>query len=91
MKRMFESKEITKLLDVMIGKTEAVGESDEDERRLDNLRTLIDVTNWCMDGLQFAMDSGQGRPEASMREIGYTAQSALDEYRSWIDDLLCNR
>ena len=90
MKRMFESKEITKLLDVMIGKTEAVGESCEDERRLDNLQTLIDVTNWCMDGLQFAMDSGQGRPEASMREIGYVAQSALNEYRSWIDDLLCN-
>ena len=46
MTRMFETGEITKLLDVLIGKTEAVGETNEDKRRLDNLKTLIDVTNW---------------------------------------------
>ena len=86
-----KSNEIVKVLDVLIGNTEAIGESDEDERRLGNLETLIGVTNWCMDGLQYAMDSGQGRQEASMHKIGYTAQCALDEYREWIDGLLCNR
>lgn len=90
LQRMFETKEITKLLDVMIGKVEAVGEENEDKRRLDNLRTLIDVTNWCMDGLQYAMDSGHGRLEASMHEIGFTAQCALDEYREWIEGLWNN-
>ena len=49
MSRLFEAKEITKLLDMLIGKVEAVGETNEDERRLDNLKTLIDVTNWCLD------------------------------------------
>ena len=88
MTRMFETGEITKLLDVLIGKTEAVGETNEDERRLDNLKTLIDVTNWCLDGLQFAMASGYGRPEYSMAEISYTAQCALDEYGRWIADIL---
>ena len=88
MTRMFETGEITKLLDVLIGKTEAVGETYEDERRLDNLKTLIDVTNWCLDGLQFAMASGYGRAEYSMAEISYTAQCALDEYGRWISDVL---
>lgn len=88
MNRMFEAHEITKLLDALIGKVEAVGETNEDERRLDNLKTLIDVTNWCLDGLQFAMASGYGRPEYSMAEISYTAQRALDEYSTWITDVL---
>ena len=88
MTRMFETGEITKLLDVLIGKTEAVGETNEDKRRLDNLKTLIDVTNWCLDGVQFAMASGYGRPEYSMAEISYTAQCALDEYGRWIADIL---
>lgn len=86
--RLFETKEITKLLDVLIGKTEAVGETNEDERRLDNLKTLIDVTDWCLDGLQYAMASGYGRAEYSMAEIGYTAQCALDEYGRWIAEVL---
>ena len=88
MSRMFETKEITKLLNVMIGDVEAVGETNEDNRRLDNLKTLIDVTDWCLDGLQFAMASGYGRPEYSMAEISYTAQCALDEYGRWITDTL---
>ena len=68
MTRRFETSEITKLLDVLIGDVEAVGETNEDNRRLDNLKTLIDVTNWCLDGLQFAMASGYGRPEWSMKK-----------------------
>jgi hypothetical protein len=88
MSRTFETKEITKLLNVMIGDVEAVGETNEDNRRLDKLKTLIDVTNWCLDGLQFAMASGYGRPEYSMAEISYTAQCALDEYGKWIADVL---
>ena len=88
MTRMFETGEITKLLDVLIGKTEAVGETNEDNRRLDNLKTLIDVTDWCLDGLQFAMASGYGRPEYSMAKISHTAQCALDEYGRWIADVL---
>lgn len=88
MTRRFETNEITKLLDMLIGEVEAVGETNADKRRLDNLKTLIDVTNWCLDGLEFAMVSGYGRPEYSMAEISHTAQCALDEYRKWIADVL---
>ncbi len=83
-----KSNEITKVLDVLIGEVEAVGETNADERRLDNLKTLIYVTNWCLDGLQYAMESGQGRVEASMHTISYTAQLALDEYKTWLNELL---
>ena len=88
MTRRFETNEITKLLDVLIGDVEAVGETNADNRRLDNLKTLIDVTNWCLDGLQFAMASGYRRPEWSMAEISYTAQRALDDYGRWITETL---
>ena len=88
MTRRFETSEITKLLDMLIGEVEAVGETNADNRRLDSLKTLIDVTNWCLDGLQFAMASGYGRPEWSMAEISYTAQCALDEYGKWIAEVL---
>ena len=91
MVREIESKEIIKVLDILIGKTEATGSQIEDNRRLDNLKVLIDVTNWCMDGLQFAMDSGYCRFECSMREIGNTAQGALLDYKEWIDGLLCDK
>lgn len=88
MTRRFNTGEITKLLDMLIGDVEAVGETNEDNRRLDNLKTLIDVTNWCLDGLRFAMTSGYGRPEYSMAEISLTAYRALDEYGRWITDVL---
>ena len=88
MNRNFESKEIIKVLDAMVGRTEAVGETREDKRRLDNLKTLIDITNWCMDGVRFAMESGKGRQESSMHEISWTAQLALDEYRTWLTETL---
>lgn len=81
-----KSNEITKVLEVLIGEVEAVGESNADERRLDNLKTLIDVTNWCLDGIEFAMESGEGRFEASMQEISHTAKKALDEFRNWLNN-----
>ena len=91
MSRLFETKEITKLLDALIGKVEAVGEANEDERRLDNLKTLIDVTDCCLDRLYDAMESGYGRAENSMAEISLTAQRELDEFGKWIAEILEER
>lgn len=81
-----KSNEIIKVLEVLIGEVEAVGESNADERRLENLKTLIDVTDWCLDGLELAMESGNGRFEASMQEISHTAKRALDEYYRWLNN-----
>lgn len=81
-----KSNEIIKVLDALIGEVEAVGESYADERGLDNLKTLIDVTDWCLNGLELARESGQGRFEASMQEISHTAKRALDEYKRWLNN-----
>ena len=84
--RKFDSNEITKLLDHLIGNTIAVGESNADEKTLENLKVLIDITNWCLDGIHQASETC-GRPEWSMNNIGFTAKCALDEYRVWLNEL----
>jgi len=82
----FSDREITKVLNAMIGPTDAEGDSAVDAVRLDSLRTLIDVTNWCLDGLLYATKT-RHRQEASMREIGETAFSALLEIKQWIQEV----
>ena len=84
--RVFESKEIIKLLDHLIGNTIAVGESNADEKALENLKVLIDVTNWCLDGVHQSSET-VGRPEWSMNLVGFTAKGALDDYRVWLNEL----
>ena len=44
-----DSGEIIKLLDTLIGETEAVGVTGYDEKIEKNLMTLIDVADWCID------------------------------------------
>lgn len=79
--------EIIKLLDILIGSTNATGSESVDDERLKNLRTLIDVTNWCLDGIKQSAEY-QHCIESSMREIGQTAIAALDEYRGWLEEVL---
>ena len=51
MSNRFKSYEITKLLETLIGGTTAVGDSAVDHEIEENLKKLIDVINWCFDGL----------------------------------------
>lgn len=81
----FTDREIIKLLDKLIGPTVATGNSDADERVMRNLRTLIYIGNWCLDGLAYAAET-RHRPEQSMRDIGETAFSAMDEWRQWLEE-----
>ena len=84
------SQEIIKVLDNLIGGTEAVGDSWADEKIMLNLKTLIDVTNWCLDGVNQSSGT-MGRSEGSMHNIGWTANCALDEWRVWLNELLEER
>ena len=80
----FESNEIIKLLDCLIGKTEAIGETNADEQIEKNLMTLIDVTNWCIDGVAQSSET-RHRLEASMRRVGERAFAALCEWADWLN------
>lgn len=76
--------EIVKLLEILIGTTEAVGDSAVDDKIESNLKTLIDVANWCMDGVSQSA-STRHRPEYSMRKVGERAFSALCEWEEWLE------
>lgn len=85
MSNRFTSREITKVLDTLIGGTTAVGDSAIDHDIEENLKTLIDVVNWCLDGIA---DSAYTRHnyQGSMRDIGERAFSAMCEYRDWLNE-----
>ena len=78
------TEEIIKLVDVLIGDVEAVGESREDEKRLKNLNALIDLTDACLDKISYAANAST-RSEASMRKIGRKALQYLAESAEWFD------
>lgn len=82
-----DSQETIKVLDALIGRTEAVGDSWEDEKIEENLRTLIDVINWCLDGV-YQSSSTRDSVEYSMRVVGSRAYEALLDYKKWLDEML---
>lgn len=83
------SDEIIKLLEVLIGSTAAVGETNADHVVMENLKTVIDIGDYCLDKV-FLASITYGRSEASMHEIGWTARCAMDEWKSWLEAKLCD-
>lgn len=83
MTRKFECKEITKVIDALIGATDPVADSTIDREINENLMTLIDVTNWCLDGI-YSAASNRKSPYGSQRDVGERAYAALLEYGEWI-------
>lgn len=75
------SQEIIKILDVLIGKTWAIGETNEDKKRTSNLKTLIDVVDYCLDWLLISVEL-QGN-EYSIMENRELARQAMFEYMDW--------
>ena len=82
--------EIIRLLEIIIGPTTAVGETNADERIHDNLRTLIDVANWGLERVHTSSFTC-GRSEWSMHKVGFDAKCALDEWRMWLEDVCGER
>lgn len=85
MDRRVTTNNIINLLDVLIGPTEAVGDQVADDIILKNLKSLIDVTNWCLDGVAQSADTRHAF-EFSKREIGNTAFDAMLEWRNWLSE-----
>ena len=80
-----QSQTIIEVLDKLIGQTEAVGETNTDHVIESNLKKLIDVTNWCLDGVSQSAYT-RHRFERSMSDVGERAFSALCEWREWLDE-----
>lgn len=82
--RTFETNEITKLMNVMIGGTEPYADSAIDEKIDSNLRTLIDVINWCLDGMYDAARYRKSEYRSAM-DIGERAYASLLQWKEWIE------
>ena len=78
---MMTSHEIIKLLDLLVGNVVA----DGDELAEDRLKVLIDVTNWCLDGVSFSSETRHDL-DKSIRDVGERAFSAMCEWREWLDE-----
>ena len=78
--------EIIRLLEILIGPTTAVGESNADEQIYRNMQTLVDVVNWGLNSIHTSSFTC-GRPEYSMNKVGFDAKCALDEWRMWLEDV----
>lgn len=81
----FSSNEIEKLLDALIGNTEPVADSAIDERVNENLMNLIDVVNWCLDGVYDAARHRKS-PYGSQMAIGEKAYAAMLEWKEWLEN-----
>ena len=72
------SNEIIRIIDGLIGPTEPLGAIELDEERLQN---LIDITNWCLDGiLRSCADL--------VNKNGALAFATMVEYTTWFEEKL---
>lgn len=78
------SEEICKLLEIVVGKTEPVADSAIDNEREENLKTLIDIGDWVLDGLLYASKHRKD-PYYSSRTVGERAYAAMLEWKDWLE------
>lgn len=76
-------REICKLMNILIGKTEPVADSTIDDECEENLKTLIYIGNWVLDGLLYAANHRKD-PYYSSRTVGERAYAAMLEWKDWL-------
>lgn len=77
------SNEICKLLEIMVGLTEPQAESAIDDMVEENLKTLIDVGDWVLDGIYYAARHRKDMC-CSSRVIGDRAYAIMLEWHGWL-------
>ena len=82
----FSHNEIEQLLDVMIGTTCPVADSELDRQINENLMVLIDVINWCLDGV-YSAASYRKSPYGSQMVVGERAYAAMLEWKKWLGNI----
>lgn len=82
MKKM-TSQEICNLLEVIVGNTEPEADTWRDEIIEENLKTLIDIGDWVLDGL-FLSAKHRKDIYASSHKIGERAYATMLEWKDWL-------
>lgn len=78
------SDEIINVIEALVGSCAPVGETNADKIVMENLKTVIDIGDYCLDKV-FLASTACGRPEASMHEIGWVARCVMDDWKSWLE------
>ena len=81
--RKMGSNEICKLLDILVGNTEPVADSAIDFETEENLKTLIDIGDWVLDGMWYAAKHRKD-PYYSSQTVGERAYAAMLEWKKWL-------
>lgn len=82
-----DDKTVLKVIHALIGETTPSGESETDKKRLENLKTLIEVTFCLIDEIEVLAEY-EDYYEGSVRIIGQEAHAALNEWCAMIDAYL---
>lgn len=77
------STEICKLLEIIVGATEPVADSAIDEEREQNLKTLIDIGDWVLDGLLYAANHRKDLHYSS-KTVGERAYATMLDWKDWL-------
>lgn len=81
--RKMGSNEICKLLDILVGDTEPVADSAIDSEVDENLKTLIDIGDWVLDGLWYSARHRKD-PYYSSKTVGERAYATMLEWKEWL-------
>lgn len=88
--RGLNSRAIKDVLDLLIGPTSAVGSTHEDAERLQNLEVLIDVCDWCLDGI-FGEYEKKDDYRASIENSAKRAERYLTTIKDWLGEIIEER
>ena len=81
--RKMTPEEICKLLDILVGNTEPVADSAIDAETNENLKALIDIGNWVLDGMWYAARHRKD-PYYSSQTVGERAYATMLEWKEWL-------
>lgn len=78
------SNEIIKLLNVLLGSLEPIGETNYDREVSDNLKIVSDISSWCLDRMLIARKYIE-KSEYSMSQVGINAECYIKGLKKWLN------
>lgn len=79
------SREICKLLEIVVGNTEPIADSAIDAEREENLKTLIDIGDWMFNELIYVAEHRKD-PYNSSKTVGERAYATMLEWKDWLTE-----
>lgn len=76
-----EANKIIEVMDVLIGKTEPVGDSAIDEKRLKNLKEACKVLEWLYGEVEYVASRHHDSPYSSCAFAGNVAKIKINEIK----------